>query len=127
MVVDCQGLPNKDSDMYHPYQNVMQMIDHIRANSQSMWQPGNVMTIDEARIKSKSSADIYKTHINAKPVRNGKDDFVIADCGDTCHGFTWSNLTACGNYTYTDTTHGKNFNIVDQLTGDEKVITIHIY
>ena len=78
------------------------------------------MCLDEGRVASKSDQNVYETRNPDKSIRMGWTVNKLADKGEKGGYFVYNHLTKVGKYTYTDTTHGKNYNAVEQLIHDVK-------
>ena len=113
-------MPRKGSLSYHPLQNILSGVDYLRRKSTSLWIPGKRMCLDEGRVVSKSDRNVYKTRNPDKPIRMGWTVNKLADKGEKGGYFVYNHLTKVGKYTYTETTHGKNYNAVEQLIHDVK-------
>ena len=78
------------------------------------------MCLDKGRIVSKSDRKVYKTRNPDKPIRMGWTVNKLEDKGEKGGYFVYNHLTKVGEYTCKDTTHGKNYNAVEQLIRDVK-------
>ena len=113
-------MPRKGSPSYHPLQNILSGVDYLRRKSASLWIPGKRMCLDEGKVVSKSDRNVYKTRNPDKSIRMGWMVNKLADKGKKGGYFVYNHLTKVGKYTYTDATHGKNYNAVEQLIHDVK-------
>ena len=64
-------LPDRDSEDYHPLQNVLWALDFLR-EAQKNWIPGKVFALDEDRVKSKSRRNAFKSRNPGKPIKGGQ-------------------------------------------------------
>ena len=114
-VVNPNGLPDRDSPDYHPYQNINAGLQLLKNNSIALWNAGMFLCIDESRVVSKAWGDLFKTHNNDKPIRSGKDVWTISDCGMWADGFVIDSIPYCGPHTYDDPNEKRMFNVCKQL------------
>ena len=66
-----EELPERDSEDYHPLQNVLRALDFLREKAQENWIPGKILALDEDRVKSKSRRNAFKTRNPDKPIKEG--------------------------------------------------------
>ena len=92
----------------------------MREKSVALWDVGRMLCIDEGRIVSKSRRNKYKTRM-PKPIRMGYTVDKLVDKSEKGVGYFVLNLAVhVGKYSYVDPkSHGKMFDLVDQLLGQE--------
>ena len=59
----------KDEPGYHPLQNVNWALGYLRSKAQLLWNPGEILCLDEDRVKSRSMHNAYKTREPDKPIK----------------------------------------------------------
>ena len=121
-VTDPGQLPDRQDADYHPLQNVKEGMGYLGNKTQQLWKLGSCIAIDEdrARVCSKSRRNKFKIRNPDKPIRMGWTVCKLGDVGENGGAFVYNHLVKCSDHTYTDTTNGKNYNVVEQLvnTGD---------
>ena len=110
-----QELPTKNAVGYHPLQNVMWASQYLRDKAQHLWIPGEIMSLDEDRVKSRSKRNVYKSRQTDKPTREGWTVPKLGDRGENGGTFVYNDIVKCGKFAYTDTSKGKIYNLVEQL------------
>ena len=95
-------------------------MEYLRNKTQQLWKLGSCTDFDEDRVCSKSRRNKFKIRNPDKPIRMGWTVCKLDDVGENGGAFVYNHLVKCGDHTYTDTTNGKNYNVVEQLvnTGD---------
>ena len=85
-----------------------------------LWKLGSCIAIDEDRVCSKLRRNKFKIQNPDKPIRMRWTVCKLGDVGENDGAFVYNHLIKCGDHTYTDTTYGKNYDVVEQLvnTGD---------
>ena len=57
----CHELPAKNEPGYHPLQNVNWALGYLCSKAQLLWNPGEILGLDEDRVKSRLRHNAYKT------------------------------------------------------------------
>ena len=111
-------LPDKSSLEYHPPQNILKGIEHLRQKSNNLWTSGEKMCIDAGRVTCKSKRNQFKIRNPDKPVRMGWTINKLAEVGGKGGNFVSNHLVKVGKATYTDVSKGKTHNMVKLLLTD---------
>ena len=107
-------LPDRDSEDYHPLQNVLWALDFWREKAQENWILGKAFALDEDRVKSKSRRNAFKTRNPDKPIKEGWTVSKLGDKGEKDGTYILNGIVKCGNYIYSNTDNGKMHNIIEK-------------
>eukprot|EP00794_Sanderia_malayensis_P000684 gene684-biopygen1109 len=114
-VVKPSSLSTRDSESFHPLQNINAGAAYLREKVNKFWSVGQKLCIDEGRIRSKSKRNPYKSRNPDKPVRVGWTVCKISDRGELGGYFVYNHVVKVGKKTYLNPQRGKNYDIVYQL------------
>ena len=70
-VTNTDELSARNDPGCHPLQNDNWALAHLRTKAQSLRTPGEVLCIDEERVKYRSRENAFKTREPDKPIREG--------------------------------------------------------
>eukprot|EP00794_Sanderia_malayensis_P005758 gene5758-biopygen4674 len=119
-VVKPSSLSTRDSESFHPLQNINAGAAYLREKVNKFWSVGQKLCIDEGRIRSKSKRNPYKSRNPDKPVRMGWVVCKISDRGELGGNFVYNHVVKVGKKTYLNPQRGKNYDIVYQLLSGMK-------
>ena len=103
-------MQDRDSEDYHPLQNVLWALDFWRQKAQENWILGKAFALDEDRVKSKSRRNAFKTRNPDKPTKEGWTVSKLGDKGEKDGTYILNVIVKCGNYIYSNTDNGKMYN-----------------
>ena len=69
----CHELPAKNEPGYHPLQNVNWALGYLCSKAQLLWNPGEILGLDEDRVKSRLRHNAYKTRETRQAYKRGLD------------------------------------------------------
>ena len=95
-VVKQSVLPEKESNDYHPLQNINAGVKELRDKAMSLWAVGSKVCIDEGPIRSKSKRNPYKIRNPDKPIRMGWTVCKISDKGQFGGYFVGNHVVKVG-------------------------------